>query len=53
MFLAGLRAALSRDEALRVACEAALTVGATAVFMGVRKGVFVGWEGLGPGISRW
>ncbi len=52
IFLAGLRGAVSRDEALRVACEAALTVGGTAVFLGVRKGVFVGWEGLGPGLSR-
>lgn len=52
VFLASLRAAASRDEALRIGCEAGLTVGATAVFLGLRKGVLVGWEGLGPGISR-
>jgi hypothetical protein len=52
LFLAGLRGAVSRDDALRTACEAALTVGGTAVFLGVRKGLLVGWDGLGPGISR-
>lgn len=52
VFLASLRAADSRDEALVIACEAALTVGGAAVFLGLRKGVLVGWEGLGPGVSR-
>jgi hypothetical protein len=51
-FLAAIRAASTRDEMLLIACEGALSVASAAVFLGIRKGVLVGWEGMGPGISR-
>jgi hypothetical protein len=52
VFLAAIRSAGARDEVLLMACEGALTVARAAVFLGVRKGVLVGREGVGPGISR-
>jgi hypothetical protein len=51
-FLAAIRTASTRDEVLLIACEGVLTVASAAVFLGIRKGVLVGRDGVGPGISR-
>jgi hypothetical protein len=50
--LAGLRASHSRDEVVRLACSAALTVSRVVVLLAVRKGLLQGWDGAGPGLSR-
>ncbi|HJK93911.1 MAG TPA: hypothetical protein RMH26_24445, partial [Polyangiaceae bacterium LLY-WYZ-15_(1-7)] len=49
--LAAIRASQDRDGIVRHACEGALTVARSAVFLAVRKGVLRGWDGLGAGVS--
>lgn len=49
--LAGIRRSTDRDEIVRLACEGALTVSRSAVFLALRRGVLRGWEARGSGIS--
>lgn len=49
--LAGVRRSTDRDEIVRLACEGALTVSRSAVFLALRRGVLRGWEARGSGIS--
>lgn len=41
----------SRDEAVRVACEACAALSRGAAFLALRKGVFRGWEGAGDDVT--
>jgi hypothetical protein len=51
-WLARLRAATDRDDAVRLACEAASELGRAAVFLVLRRGVLRGWDAVGPEVSR-
>lgn len=42
----------TRDDAVRVACEACLLASRGAAFLALRKGVFRGWDGAGEGVTR-
>jgi hypothetical protein len=50
--LAELRQVDTRDDAVRVACEACLLASRGAAFLALRKGVFRGWDGAGEGVTR-
>lgn len=50
--LAAMKTARDRDAIVHLACEAAITVGRSAVFLALRKGVLKGWDGAGTGVSR-
>lgn len=41
----------TRDDVVRVACEACLAVASGAAFLALRKGVFRGWDGAGANIT--
>ncbi|MEM7136865.1 MAG: hypothetical protein AAF500_09825 [Myxococcota bacterium] len=41
----------TRDEVVRVACEACLTHASGAAFLALRKGVFRGWDGAGAHVT--
>ncbi|MEM8609989.1 MAG: hypothetical protein AAGF92_23055 [Myxococcota bacterium] len=41
----------SRDDAVRVACQACLSAASGSAFLALRKGVFRGWDGAGPNIT--
>ncbi|MBT8467556.1 MAG: hypothetical protein KJN97_02300, partial [Deltaproteobacteria bacterium] len=43
--------ASSRDEVVRVACEACLAAARGAAFLALRKGVFRGWDGAGDEVT--
>lgn len=45
--LANLRVRNDRDALVQLTCEGALTVGRSAFFLALRKGVFRGWAGAG------
>lgn len=49
--LAELRQADNRDEVVRVACQACLSVARGAAFLALRKGVFRGWDGAGEDVT--
>ncbi|MGB8332745.1 MAG: GAF domain-containing protein, partial [Polyangiales bacterium] len=49
--LAHLDVVTSRDEVVRVACQACLAVARGAAFLALRKGVFRGWDGAGDEIT--
>jgi hypothetical protein len=49
--LAELRRANDRDEVVRVACQACLSVARGAAFLALRKGVFRGWDGAGEDVT--
>ena len=49
--LASIRASEDRDEIVRHACEAALTVAKSAVLLALKKGVLRGWDARGPSVS--
>jgi hypothetical protein len=49
--LAELARATSRDDVVRVACHACLTVSRGAAFLALRKGVFRGWDGAGGDVT--
>ncbi len=49
--LAELRRADSRDQVVRVACQACLSVARGAAFLALRKGVFRGWDGAGEDVT--
>lgn len=49
--LAGLRRAGDRDEVVRLACQACLSVARGAAFLALRKGVFRGWDGAGEDVT--
>lgn len=51
-FLSELSVATDRDLAVRVGCEASLTVARTAVFFSVKKDVIQGRDGDGEGVSK-
>lgn len=44
--------AATRDELVRVACEACLPMASGAAFLALRKGVFRGWDGVGDHITK-
>ncbi|AKF06832.1 hypothetical protein [Sandaracinus amylolyticus] len=50
--LAAIRGAPDRDSVVRLACEGAVTVARTAIFLALRKGVLKGWEGTGGGLTH-
>ncbi len=50
--LSSIRTSRDRDEVVRLACEAAVTVCTAAVFLTLRKDVLKGWDGLGGSLSR-
>jgi hypothetical protein len=50
--LAAIRAASSRDDAVRLGCEAAAPAGRCAVFLGLKRDVLQGREASGGGVSR-
>jgi hypothetical protein len=41
----------TRDDAVRVACQACLTMSRGAAFLALRKGVFRGWDGSGEDVT--
>ena len=43
--------ASSRDEAVRLACQACLVLSRGAAFLALRKGVFRGWDGAGEDVT--
>lgn len=49
--LAELRRVDNRDEVVRVACQACLSVARGAAFLALRKGVFRGWDGAGEDVT--
>jgi len=49
--LAGLEEVTSRDDVVRVGCQACLAVARGAAFLALRKGVFRGWDGAGEDIT--
>ncbi|MEM9070942.1 MAG: hypothetical protein AAGE52_20700 [Myxococcota bacterium] len=49
--LADIRRSESRDEIVRLACEAAATFARSAVFLALRRGVLRGWDGVGVGVA--
>jgi hypothetical protein len=49
--LAELQRVDTRDDAVRVACEACATVSRGAAFLALRKGVFRGWDGAGEDVT--
>ena len=49
--IATLRSVTSRDELVRVGCEACLDVARSAAFLALRKGVLRGWHGIGAGVA--
>ena len=49
--LAELGRVTSRDDVVRVACRACLTVSRGAAFLALRKGVFRGWDGAGDEVT--
>ncbi|MEM7433514.1 MAG: hypothetical protein AAF436_00085 [Myxococcota bacterium] len=49
--LSELGRASTRDEVVRVACEACLAHASGAAFLALRKGVFRGWGGAGPHVT--
>ena len=50
--LASMKSARDRDSIVRLACEGAVTISRSAVFLALRKGVLKGWDGAGQGVSR-
>ncbi len=50
--LAALRTCKQRDEAVKISCEAALSVGRSVVFLARRRAVLEGRRGIGPGLSE-
>ncbi|MGB3050749.1 MAG: hypothetical protein WBB42_07100 [Polyangiales bacterium] len=46
-----LASASSRDEVVRVACQACLAAARGAAFLALRKGVFRGWDGAGDEVT--
>ncbi len=42
----------TRDEVVRLACQGAVTVARSAIFLARRKSVVLGWESAGSGVSR-
>jgi len=50
-YLAELGQVTSRDDVVRVACRACLTVSRGAAFLALRKGVFRGWDGAGDEVT--
>lgn len=49
--LDGLRHVETRDDAVRVACEACIAITRGAAFLALRKGVFRGWDGAGEDVT--
>jgi hypothetical protein len=49
--LAAMRATQDRDDVMRLACEAAATVGRVAVFLALRKGILTGRDAVGSSLS--
>ena len=49
--LESLQHAETRDEAVKLACEACSTMSRAAAFLALRKGVFRGWDGAGEDIT--
>ena len=49
--LVELRRVDSRDEAVRAACRACLTMARGVAFLALRKGVFRGWDGAGENVT--
>jgi hypothetical protein len=41
----------TRDDAVRLACQACLTMSRGAAFLALRKGVFRGWDGAGEDVT--
>lgn len=41
----------SRDDVVRVACQACLAASRAAAFLALRKGVFRGWDGAGEDVT--
>ena len=50
-YLVELEHVTSRDDVVRVACQACLPVARGAAFLALRKGVFRGWDGAGEDIT--
>ncbi len=50
--LSSMKSARDRDAIVRLACEGAVSVGRSSVFLALRKGVLKGWDGAGVGVSR-
>lgn len=50
--LSSMKSARDRDAIVRLACEGAISVGRSSVFLALRKGVLKGWDGGGLGVSR-
>lgn len=50
--LTSMKSARDRDAIVRLACEGAISVGRSSVFLALRKGVLKGWDGGGLGVSR-
>ncbi len=49
--LDALARATSRDEVVRVGCQACLEAARSAAFLALRKGVFRGWDGAGDEVT--
>jgi Type II secretion system (T2SS), protein E, N-terminal domain/GAF domain len=49
--LAELERVTSRDEVVRIACQACLVAARGAAFLALRKGVFRGWDGAGEDVT--
>lgn len=49
--LGELARAASRDEVVRIACQACLSAARAAAFLALRKGVFRGWDGAGQDVT--
>lgn len=49
--LAELGRVTSRDDVVRVACQACLSAARGAAFLALRKGVFRGWDGAGEDVT--
>jgi len=49
--LAELGAVTSRDDVVRVGCQACLAAARGAAFLALRKGVFRGWDGAGEDVT--
>ena len=46
-----LRRVKNRDDVVRIACQACLSVARGAAFLALRKGVFRGWDGAGEEVT--
>lgn len=49
--LAELGRVTSRDDVVRIACQACLAASRAAAFLALRKGVFRGWDGAGEDVT--